>query len=52
MFEALTLCLSNGCVNYLQYTDRERSRFAGAGLCLSYGIATFADLDDGSRLNS
>jgi hypothetical protein len=36
----------------LQHADRESGRLSGTGLGLGNGVATLADLDDGSRLNS
>ncbi|KAI6762674.1 hypothetical protein HG530_008654 [Fusarium avenaceum] len=47
-----SLCLSDCGIDDLQHTDRESSSLSGTGLGLGNGVATLADLDDGSRLNS
>ncbi|KAI6751992.1 hypothetical protein HG531_006688 [Fusarium graminearum] len=46
------LCLANRGVDDLQHTDGKGSSLSSTGLSLGDGVATLADLDDGSRLNS
>ena len=45
-----TLCLANSGLEDLKNTDGEGCRLASSRLRLSDSIATFAYLDDGSRL--
>jgi hypothetical protein len=51
-FTLLTLGLAYSCVDDLQNGDGEGGSLSGSGLSLSDGVATFADLDNGSRLYS
>lgn len=47
-----TLGLTDGGVDNLEDRDGEGRGFTCTGLCLGDGVAAFADLNDGTRLDS